>query len=108
MNIELLNQLDELEAILRKFKYWQVQSPDLSQVTDPFGVNQISIFQWLQFIYIPRLEHLITAGLEIPHSEVLPYAKQVFSSQDGAKELHHCIAKLDALTTRENLRRESI
>ena len=86
-----------------KFKYWQAQSPDLSQITNPFGVNQISIFQWLQFIYLPGLKGLIEVGNDIPHSEILPYAQEVITHHDGASELLSCIAKLDTLTARENL-----
>lgn len=88
---------------MRKFKYWQTQSPDLSQVTNPFGVNQISIFEWLQFIYLPRFRALLAAGQEVPHSQVLPYAEQVLVSQDGAQDLLACMAKLDILTTQDNL-----
>lgn len=94
----LLSQLDQLEAILRNFKYWQTQSPDLSNVTNPFGVNQISLFEWLQFVYLPRMKTLIMEGKQIPVSEILPYAQQVLTQEPGAAEILHCITKLDALT----------
>ena len=84
---------------MRKFKYWQAQSPDLSLVTNPFGVNQISLAQWLQFIYLPRMRALLHADQGIPVSEILPYAEQVLQQHPGESELLRCIAKLDALTT---------
>lgn len=83
---------------MRKFKYWQGQSPDLSQVTNPFGVNQISLFEWLQFIYVPGMKAIAREGQAIPKSEILPYAQQVIANEQGAAEILHCIAKLDSLT----------
>ena len=94
----LLNQLDQLEALLRKFKYWQTQSPDLSIVTNPFGVNQISLFEWLQFIYLPLMRDIAVLGQGIPSSEIYPYAEQVISDATGASEILTCIQQLDSLT----------
>ena len=67
-------------------------------MTNPFGVNQISLAQWLQFIYLPRMKALIMAGQGIPVSEILPYAEQVLRLQPGETELLNCIAKLDTLS----------
>lgn len=96
--LHFINQLEQLETLLRNFKHWCSTSPDLSLVTNPFGVNQISLYEWLQFIYLPRMRSLLALGQVIPKSEIHPYAEQVIDGHNGADAILDCIKTLDSLS----------
>ncbi len=58
----------ELEAELRARDLWSAHAP-LPQAlasTQPFCVDTLAFEQWLQFVFLPRVEALLAAGAPLP------------------------------------------
>lgn len=98
--LALSNQLQELEATLKKFNLWQYNKLSVAQVTNPFGVGQISFSQWLQFIYLPKMRLLITSGQTVPVANITPYAEEVLAGHEARTALLRILASLDNLSAK--------
>jgi uncharacterized protein YqcC (DUF446 family) len=73
--------LNRLEKSLSDRSLWDVQRPSEKALssTEPFCVDTLTLPQWLQFIFIPRLRSLIAEGQALPERcEVLPMAEEYF------------------------------
>ena len=93
-----LTQLDQLEAILVKFKYWQANPLNIRHVDAPFGIGQISFVQWLQFIYLPQMRQILASGQAIPASQIVPYAEEALTDPLGRAEILAQLSRLDTLS----------
>ena len=97
MNLSKL--LLQLEEELRRLDYWQAYPPDpaLLMSEQPFCVDTLELHQWLQFIFIARLNALIEGNLPLPHgSGILPMAEQVYSDDIRHRRLLKIIDAIDA------------
>lgn len=99
--VEIASILMDLEAEMRRLGLWDAQPPSPAALasTEPFGVDTMTLAQWLQFIFIPRMHALVEAGQLPPgRCEIQPIAEEYFrnSRLDVAPLLQH-VAKLDAL-----------
>ena len=92
-----LKELSNLETALKKFKYWGADKPefDPNDVVTPFGVGTITLYQWLQYIYLPKMRELVEANHPLPKAEISPYAEEVLEKQ-GATDLLSIIRRLEA------------
>jgi uncharacterized protein YqcC (DUF446 family) len=86
---QLAGLLENVDQQLRLMGLWQQQSPTPQALasTEPFAVDQLSFNQWLQFIFLPRLQQMIAAGLPLPDNcSVAPMAEEFFKQQTADKE----------------------
>lgn len=99
--IDIASTLIDLEAELRRLQQWDAQppSPQAFASVEPFCVDTMTLPQWLQFIFIPRM-HSLVAAQQLPpgRCEIAPMAEECFRNGrfDATALLHH-IARLDAL-----------
>lgn len=68
MTAQISTYLTELRNALIAEKLWSSQIPSASALlsSQPFAIDTLDIEQWLQFIFIPKMEALILADLPLP------------------------------------------
>lgn len=91
--------LIDLECELRRLHHWQSEplGEEALQSREPFGVDTMSLAQWLQFVFVPRVRAINAAGERLPgNCAVAPIAQQYFSLA-ADRELVRLIGSLDEL-----------
>jgi len=100
----LAQHLFELEGELRALSLWQNQrpSPQALASRQPFAVDTLELYQWLQFIFIPRLEQVAQGRAPVPEScGVAPMAEEFFRTrEEDAAALIQVLETIDDLITR--------
>ena len=74
--------LGELETELKQQHLWASAPPDAAALASslPFCYDTMQLENWLQFIFLPRMQALLDARLSLPAKiSVLPIAEQAFS-----------------------------
>jgi uncharacterized protein YqcC (DUF446 family) len=92
--------LIDLEAELRRFDHWQAQPlPEAALASaEPFCIDTMTLAQWLQFVFIPRMHALAAAELPLPaRCDIAPVAEEYFGSGAGAQRVIALIRELDTL-----------
>lgn len=90
--------LGAIQKELMRLECWAAMPPsvELFASTLPFCVDTLSIEQWLQFVFLPRMQALLDAGTELPRgSGLADYAEVCF--RDKMAERHELIALLKAM-----------
>ena len=104
---ELASLLLAVTNELHAMELWQEQkpAPEALASVEPFAVDQLSFAQWLQFIFVPRMQQIIASQSPLPEScSIKPMAEEFFSQQQNlhpqksAAMLEH-LAALDRLIT---------
>lgn len=101
---EIVGILIDMEAELRRLDLWEPCRPPPAALlsTQPFCFDTLSFTQWLQWVFIPKVRGLITAGAALPaNSDIYPLAEHVFDrpDYDGAALLE-LIGRFDSLINR--------
>ena len=74
--------LQRIESELKALECWSNETPSAEALasTAPFACDLMTLAQWLQFIFLPRMQALLDARLSLPAKiSVLPIAEQAFS-----------------------------
>ncbi|TKB49734.1 YqcC family protein [Ferrimonas sediminicola] len=90
--------LQRLKRTLKEAGLWQTMpvSPEALASTQPFAIDTLSLQQWLQFIYLPKLQGMLDQGQPLPtRVSVAPMAQEMFG--DDLPELVEAITHLDGL-----------
>ena len=69
----------ELEAEMRKLDWWEEEKPPAEALNSqqPFCVDQLSFEQWLQWIFLPRMQDIIETNKPLPpQSAIFEYAEE--------------------------------
>ena len=75
-----------LEAQLKHLGLWRSHPPDPAALasTMPFCVDTLPLQSWLQFIFLPRIQALLDAGVPLPgNTHMLPIAEEAFKPLGG-------------------------
>lgn len=92
-------RLDAIEDQLKALSWWQDTPPNAEDLasTLPFCVDTLSLAQWLQFVLLARLRHMLAAGIPLPSEiSVYPMAQQSFMGlPEDTRDLTEAIALLD-------------
>lgn len=78
---ELAATLMDLEASLRNIGHWDAEPPppEALRSEQPFAVDVMEFYQWLQFIFIPRLRFLLEAEQALPkRCGIAPMAEEYY------------------------------
>ncbi len=81
MRSQVAELLFDIEAALRQIEMWDETPPPAEALasTQPFCLDTLSFAQWLQFVFIPRMNELLDAGLPLPTScAIAPMADEAF------------------------------
>ena len=95
-----------IEAKMRELQVWGKVSPDPEGLASklPFCGDTLTLEQWLQWIFIPRMKLLLESGKSLPRScDISPYAREVWRQrQDDMAPLINILREFDELIFRLN------
>lgn len=99
--ILLQSLLMDLEAELRTSALWSEQSPPAEAFAseEPFCVDTMEFSDWLQFVFIARLQFLIEQQQELPNRcGIVPYAEMFWQGRlSSFTELLKILQAIDRL-----------
>lgn len=100
---DIADQLLLIERELRVQGWWDSVAPDPQALSSqqPFCVDTLAFEQWLQWIFLPRMKHMLESATALPNvSGIQPMAEQVFGGQLlKARELIRLLGEFDQLIT---------
>lgn len=100
---ELAEALFELERELRALALWDETppTPEALASTQPFAVDTLELYQWLQFVFIPRLYRLVEHRMGLPAScSVSPMAEEYFRPRpESGEAVIAVLERIDILVT---------
>ena len=98
---QLRQQLLRVEETLRQHQLWQSATPDAAAFTStqPFCMDTLEPYEWLQWVLIPRLHALLDAGSPLPGAfAVAPYYEIALeANHPGREAVLAVLLELDAL-----------
>lgn len=80
----LAEQLQLIERELRGLGGWQSSPPEPEALASeqPFCVDTLEFEQWLQWIFLPRMQALLSSGAPLPSScAIAPMAEMAFAQR---------------------------
>lgn len=80
-HIEVASLLIDLEAQLRQLNLWSRELPSEQALasTEPFCIDTLSFPEWLQFVFIERINLLIEQDLPLPtNCQIAPMGEEYF------------------------------
>jgi uncharacterized protein YqcC (DUF446 family) len=100
-HIAIADILLDIECELRRVRLWQSEEPsDEALASDqPFALDTLDFHQWLQFILLPRMYHLVNERLPLPDAcGISPVAEEVYKHQlEAMRPLLMQLQRLDRL-----------
>lgn len=101
MHEEIATVLIDIEAELRTLGLWQenAPSPEALASQQPFAVDTLTLPQWLQFIFLPRVYGLLADDAPLPGPcAIAPMAEEYFRGRQLAiTGLLEALETVDAL-----------
>ena len=81
-----------IEAEMRRMSLWSAQKPEDNRLQSqlPFCYDSLTVEQWLQWIFIPRMKRMLEQNLDLPAKcDIHPYAEEFLAhrSEDTVKLL---------------------
>lgn len=102
-HIELSKLLIALEQELVNAKLWQQKKVDfnLLQSTQPFCHDTLKPQQWLQFVFIAKLEQLIKMNLPLPaNCDITPYIQEALKEHSNVSDITKATKAIDDLLSK--------
>ncbi|MBD8514980.1 YqcC family protein [Photobacterium sp. WH77] len=90
--------LVRLEQQLRAQGLWQHSPPSEEALasTEPFAIDTLTCAEWLQWIFLPRMYHLVEERLMLPTQfNIYPYAEESAKLEPELAGVLPLIAELD-------------
>lgn len=92
-----------VEIELRQLQLWQAEAPSAEALasTQPFCIDTLNFPQWLQFIFLVKMQQLVDGNLPLPSNcAIAPMAQEYFKVlRCDSSALLNCLARLDTLLT---------
>jgi uncharacterized protein YqcC (DUF446 family) len=99
--VQLAALLMDLEVELRRLLCWDVLPPSVEalQSGEPFCVDTMEFYQWVQWIFIPRLNAMMEAGAGLPTQCDITSMAEVWAASRAftAREFLQVSRAIDAL-----------
>lgn len=96
--------LDALIEGLNQADLWSNDKPSTEALasTAPFACDSMSFENWLQFIFIPKMQTLVDNDLPLPNNiAVLPMAEQMLVIDSANKCVFRVLGEIDQLLSRQ-------
>lgn len=94
-------RLQATEQCLKESGLWQNQPPDSEAFacTEPFCVSTMLPLEWLQWVFLPRMQALLDAGAPLPVTlAIAPYYEVALdAAMPHRTRLLHCLTAFDNL-----------
>ncbi len=99
VRLRLTALLSSLENELQQLGWWQQQAPSAEalQSQQPFCVDTLEFAQWLQWVFVPRMQSLLDSGHTLPtQCAIYEMAEVVYREQRSAvTALLDCLRCID-------------
>jgi uncharacterized protein YqcC (DUF446 family) len=96
--------LMDLEAALRNLSCWDENPPALQALasSEPFCVDTLEFYQWLQWVFIPRIYAVLDSdGLLPARCQIAPMAEEWASTRAfSAREVIELLREIDLLLSK--------
>jgi len=91
-------RIDEIEAEMKRIGYWSDEPlpPEAYNFHRAFAMDTMAFSQWLQFVFVPRVQELVESGGPFPgRSQVGAQAVREFDGADEANPLIGLLGEFD-------------
>ncbi|MCQ1058522.1 YqcC family protein [Photobacterium sp. DNB23_23_1] len=92
--------LDRLTTVLQTHEHWDVERPPVEALNSnqPFAIDTLRCEQWLQWIFIPKLNHMLAMKMALPAAfEISPYVEEAMKEAKGYRAILAVTRELDQL-----------
>lgn len=100
MKTKIRQHLNEIQIVMRLNHLWEEMSPPADALANdqPFCIGTLSPTQWLQWIFIPRMNALLEANADLPHNfAISPYIEEALKNEDYLAKLCLPLSKIEIL-----------
>lgn len=100
MKTEIQQHLLGLQQTMQANQLWEATPPSAEALasTQPFCLDTLSATQWLQWIFIPRMQALLAANADLPRNfAVTPYLEEALKNETYLPELCKPLHQLEQL-----------
>lgn len=90
--------LQELERELKFADLWQTQLPNVQklQSTEPFALDTLFPHEWLQWIFLPRMQQLLATQSPLPQGFLLsPYFDEMWKEMPQHQAILKVLQQID-------------
>ena len=105
MRTDIAEVLIDIESELRQLSLWDAIPPSTTALASdqPFCVDTLSLPQWLQFILLPTLYHMLEADQPMPvRCGIAPMAEEFFKGGGlPTSALQEALLRIDNLLSGE-------
>lgn len=102
-HLQLADHLLAIEAELRRVGLWARAAPaaDALESDQPFCHDTLTLPEWLQFVFIPRMAALVASGAQLPgHCGIRPLAEhELGRARQDLHGLMRLLGDVDMLLT---------
>lgn len=99
--VAVAEALMDIEYELRQLRLWQdeLPPPEALASNQPFAVDTLELHQWLQFIFLPKMNVIVERRDELPSNcAIAPMAEEFYKEVDyGVGSLIAQLRRLDGL-----------
>lgn len=95
---QLLHLLQQIPPVMDSLGLWQQQAPSSQALAsvEPFAVDTLKPEQWLQWIFLPKMESLITQEMPLPSGfSITPYFEECWKLHDDYAPLLNLLVSID-------------
>lgn len=81
--------LGQLEVELKRLSLWQAKPPSRQALasTQPFCIDTLTLPQWLQFVFIPKMAELLGHNQPVPSNiGIAPLAEHLYQNDADDKQ----------------------
>ncbi|WP_133543926.1 YqcC family protein [Mesocricetibacter intestinalis] len=100
MYIQTKQHLNRLQDNMRQLGLWQASPPpeEAFNSIEPFAIDAMSATEWLQWVFIPRMQALADSRARLPSRiAVSPYIEEALKETEGLGLLLAPLLELEKL-----------
>lgn len=100
MKAKVKQYLSDLQIAMRLHNVWDATPPSLEAMANPqpFCVETLSPTQWLQWVFIPRMNAILEANAQLPRNfAITPYLEEALKNEAYLKAICEPLLKLELL-----------
>ncbi|MDP8101172.1 YqcC family protein [Phocoenobacter atlanticus] len=103
MKTQIRQHLNELQIVMQLHHLWESISPSPQDLANdqPFCIGTLSATQWLQWVFIPRINALLDANAELPvNFSITPYLEEALKNEKYLTQLCEPIQHIEKKLSR--------
>lgn len=97
MKQQVRQHLTDLQIVLTLNRLWEATPPSAEDLANeqPFCIGTLSATQWLQWVFIPRMNAILDANAPLPYNfAITPYLSEALKDHENLAQI---CAPLNAL-----------